>query len=166
MKKLKVLFVAIICAVCLCFALAGCSDGSYVKESFICEISEVDSSKDEIETSFAVKIKDDKDYKADYVITVKSKNGKITRKYGYTSNLKEPVDGKVTVTRSFYVYPITYGDEGYIVELASLRVYPDNGEDKSVGYAIGFGVTGGVILCGVAVYFIVDKLVLSKKKDD
>mgnify|MGYP006990250509 CR=1 FL=1 len=47
MKKLKVLFVAIICAVCLCFALAGCSDGSYVKESFICEISEVDSSKDE-----------------------------------------------------------------------------------------------------------------------
>ncbi len=166
MKKFKVLIITIICALCLCFAFAGCSNGSYVKESFECRISDYTSSEDYVVCSFAVKIKDDKDYKADYVITVKSKNGKITRKYGYTSNLKEPVDGKVTVTRSFYVYPITYGDEGYIVELASVRVYPDNGEDKSVGYAIGFGVTGGVILCGVAVYFIVDKLVLSKKKDD
>lgn len=166
MKKFKVLIITIICALCLCFAFAGCSSGSFVKDSFECLISDYTSSEDHVMCSFAVKIKDDKDYKVDYVITVKSKNGKITRKYGYTSNLKEPVDGTVTVTRSFYVYPIIYGDEGYIVELASVRVYPDNGEDKSVGYAIGFGVTGGVILCGVAVYFIVDKLVLSKKKDD
>lgn len=165
MKKLKVLFAAIICAVCLCFALAGCSDGSYVKESFICEISEVDSSKDEIETSFAVKIKDDKDYKADYVITVKSKNGKITRKYGYTSNLKEPLNGKVIVTDWLYINRSDYGEDGYIVELTSLRIYPNNSEDKSVGYAIGFGVVGGVFLCGVTAFFLVDKLVFSKKED-
>ena len=166
MKKFKVLIITIICALCLCFAFAGCSSGSFVKDSFECVISDYSSSEDKVVCSFEVKIKDNKDYDADYVITKKSKDGKITEKFGYNISLSKPVDGKVTVTRSFYVYPIIYGDEGYIVELASVRVYPDNGEDKSVGYAIGFGVTGGVILCGVAVYFIVDKLVLSKKKDD
>lgn len=165
MKKLKVLFVAIICAVSLCFALAGCSDGSYVKKSFICEISEIDSSKDEIEISFAIKINNDKDYCADYVVTVKSKDGKKSSKHGYTKKLGEPLNGKVIVTDWLYINRSDYGEDGYIVELTSLRVYLNNGEDKSVGYAIGFGVTGGVILCGVTAFFIVDKLVFSKKED-
>ena len=166
MKKFKVLIAAIICALCICFAFAGCSAGSYVKNSFNCIISEYSSSQDSVVCSFEVKVKGDKTHYADYVITIKSKDGKTVRKYGYYSSLNEPVDGKVTVTRSFYVYPSSYGDEGYIVELSSLRIYSVERGDEAVGYAIGFGIVGGLILCGVTAYFVVDKLVLSKKKDN
>ena len=69
MKKFKVLIITIICALCLCFAFAGCSSGSFVKDSFECVISDYSSSEDKVVCSFEVKIKDNKDYDADYVIT-------------------------------------------------------------------------------------------------
>lgn len=166
MKKFKIIVLTVMCAFCLCFAFAGCSGGSYVKNSFDCEISEYGTSQDKIEISFEIKINDYQDYRADYVITIKSKDGKITDKYGYYRTLGKPVEGKVTVTDSLYIYRSDYGEDGYIVELASLRVYKNNREDKSVGYAIGFGVVGGLLLCGITAYFIADKLVLSKKNKD
>lgn len=166
MKKIKILIVAIVCALCLCFSFAGCSEGTYVMGSFDCKISKYSAYEDKVQYSFDVNFNSDETYKADYIITVKSKDGKIIRKYGNTVSLGKPTDGQVTVSDTMRISRSTYGDGGYVVELTSLKVYPSNYEDKSIGYAIGFGVTGGLILCGITAYFIVDKLVLSKKKEN
>lgn len=159
MKKLKFLFIAIICCVCLCFAFAGCT-GKYVYNSY--DYTALPSSDYwyRIEYSFEIGVTSDGDISVDYVLTYTTKDGREMKSKS-TETFKDCKKGETkTVSNSFSISSSGY-DADSDITLSITKIYPANYDDKSVGYAIGFGVAGGLILGGVIALFVALK---SKKK--
>jgi len=160
MKKFKTFLITAVCAICLCFAFAGCSDGgNLVNGSFQFDISKAEytDNKYEITYSFDAEIKSEGDYIIDYVITVIDKDGETTYSNAESESFSDCKENDtVKVSGYFYLDKKSLGD-GYEIYLSSVKVYRDDYKDKSIGYAIGFGVAGGVLLCGLITVFILDK---------
>lgn len=157
MKKIKFFATVIACVVCLCVALTGCSGlGSYVYGSFNYKTA-LDGSYYDINYNFSVDVAQEGDIEVDYVILIKDTDGKETYRYTATktftdckANTTKKISARLTLDKEYFA-------EDYSVAIKDVKVY-NSEDDSTLGYAIGFGVTGGLMLCAAIAAFAVCKI--------
>ncbi len=164
MKKVKILFLTIL-AVLICFSCAGCArDGRYVQDSleYDCNLY---SSLNKITAiySFKVELPNTEKYELSYGVFLYYGNREISSEQ-VTTTVK--LNGKEAVEISEY-WDITYSgsnivESGLQVVVRDVRITPYKVDDSYSGYAIGYGVAGGLLLVVSTVIFIMSK---SKKND-
>ncbi len=165
MKKLKYLILTLVSALCLCTAFSGCSDvnASYVENSFTITHVYDYSSINQIGVDYKLKIDVQKTgmYKVDYVIYQGySQNNVLSQKD--VSDTISSNGGEYTIS-SYVTLETSYSTQNiYIKDITITQIGDETGYNA---YAIGFGVTGAVILGGLIALFVCDKKGLLKKKD-
>ena len=161
MKKFKIFITAIVCCICLCFGITGCTgSGAYVNNSLKYKGSSDSDYWYKINYSFEIIVNGDGDFDVDYVFTYTTKNGREVNK-SFTSSFVDCKKGDTKVVSGDFSISNSNYDADSEISLLITKIYPANYDDKSVDYAIGFGVAGGLILCGAIALFVVLK---AKKK--
>ena len=164
MKKIKILFLTIL-AVLICFSCAGCArDGRYVQDSLEYKCSWYDI-LDEIGArySFEIELPNTGKYELSYSVFLYYGNREISSKQVTTTVTP---NGEETVGVSDY-WSVSYSgsnivESGLQVIVRDVRVTAYKSDDSYSGYAIGYGVAGGLLLVVSTVIFITSK---SKKND-
>lgn len=172
MKKIKLFMTVVLLAFCLCFAFTGCgSDGNLVEGSYKCNY--VQSSSSYIEYSFKVKVNHDGDYNVKVTLDLYGQDGNVADHGTKNFNL---TDCKANEYYSLSDLIYTGGVKYSKITLSSVEVTLKNkADDQSgklessektsakIGYAIGFGILGELLLGGLVAVFVLDKLGLLKK---
>lgn len=165
MKKFKYLILTLVSALCLCTAFSGCSDvnASYVENSFTITHTYyyINIEKLDVDYEFKIDVKKAGRYKIDYVIYQGySENNVLSQKD--VSDTISSNGGEYTLS-SFVTLETSYSTRNvYIKDITITQIGDETGYNA---YAIGFGVTGAVILGGLIALFVCDKKGLLKKKD-
>lgn len=172
MKKFKLFFAVLVCAIVSCPLFAGCfvKDATYIKDSFVCTYAYNSGSSwsyMSTEYSFYLNVGKKGTFYVSYVLKfyedeIKEDNllSTVERTDDFTSEGNEK--RRIAGSRNINV------DSECKIKcvLSDIKVTRERKKDEFKAYAIGFGVVGGLLLCGITAYFIVDKLVLSKKNKD
>ena len=169
MKKIKLFFITVVCALCLSFAFAGCAngDGSYVKDSFIANIVSYDSYDKELRVSFSFKVKLHKagEYNIEYELCQTNAKEIVVASETCSTTLTKSTETNKTEYSINELRYIQTNITNTTVIIKNVKVTLVDAKPEYQGYAIGFGAAGGLILCGLVVVFILDKLgKLSKLK--
>ncbi|MBD5092664.1 MAG: hypothetical protein HDT36_04715 [Clostridiales bacterium] len=176
-KKLIICLLLVVCIVCLLSTLTACSSNSinYVESSFDYEVSyKVDEyltfDDSEIESDFSFKIKSTatREFEIKYVVAFKySDTGEVafTREYERSGSMNHGETKTIYGFNSVYkrTYPQLWNNttlELVSVEINDVKTHGAN--ELYDGYAIGFGIVSGLILIGLSVVLILDKV---KKKN-
>ena len=176
-KKLIICLLLTLCIVCLLGALTACSSNSikYVDGSFDYDISykdDVGYSYDDsrVNSNFSFKIKSTatREFEIKYIIAVKySDTGEVafTEEYKKSGSINHGETKTISGYEGFYKRNYKQLWNNTTIELVSVEI--NNVETHGVnelydGYAIGFGIVSGIILIGLSVVLILDKV---KKKN-
>lgn len=159
MKKIKIIFATVLSLICFSFlfVLAGCNcnevydveyklEGSELRGSFNYDGSENYSGNDEYrKISFTLYV-----YEKNELIAKERMTSKFDYYYDYSfsKNLGDSVNNPDDVTILI---------KNIVVEDGESKLH------KYTPYAIGFGVTAGVLLTGAVVIFVLDKKGILKK---
>lgn len=177
-KKLIISLLLVVCIVCLLGTLTACSSNSikYVASSFDYEVSykvdegySTDYSTIDCDFSFKIKSTATREFEIKYVVAFKNADtGEVafTREYERSGSMNH---GETKTISEYYEYfyrtkyPQLWNNTA--LELVSVEI--NNVETHGVnelydGYAIGFGIVSGLILIGLSVVLILDKV---KKKN-
>ena len=162
MKKIKLFFITAICALCLCFALAGCAngDGTYVKDSFTTDTVHYLSSYKELSVSgsFEVRLNKAGEYTVEYDLCQTNANGTVVARATFSDTItKSTGTDKTEFTVSFY-HTISTSITNTTVKIDSVKITLVDAKPDYQGYAIGFGLVGGLLLGGLVAVFVLDKL--------
>lgn len=158
MKKLKFFCLsALMCLLCICFAACGKSaEGKYVDGSLEYDAKNY-SFFVSVDYSFQVELPTASIYDLSYKLTVTDNRGKIV----FNAMQKSTVRGLGKQTHSGYEsidFEEQVSDSAtFTVKVSDITLTKQKNEDEYASYAIGFGVTGGVLLIGATAYFIVTK---------
>ncbi len=173
MKRIKLFFAVVACALIMCPLFAGCISGGarYCEGSFdfSYKVRSYESRPEkylDIDWLFCVDVKDAGEYKVTYDISIYGNDFSKENFIKTVSDLYEiQGDGREisTVTGSAFLEMENFSEPRLWIK--NVKITKVKNSDELKGYAIGFGVAGGVLLCGVTAYFIVEKTVISKRKE-
>lgn len=175
MKKIKLFFAIILSALCLLIPFAGCSATSNYKVDFDYTIEYSTSSwSDDIGCSLKGKMEitlphapAHSYYEISYTLNV-YENGLIITKARMTENFSiwgEGGTAKIEFSKNIGKNIEKEKIKAKITNIEITEIKKSNKKHDYTPYAIGFGVTAGVILIGVIVVFILDKKgILFKRK--
>lgn len=168
MKKLKILFATLCCALCLCLPLSACNSDLkyYVNGSFKASVTYSTSSYS-IKGDFLIEPPDTGEYDVEFVIKSITDGGAQTATQ--TTNISVETKGEHLI--SYYV-SFNYENGGTTVETVELlsvkltKMSPDVEKEPrtDLAYGLGFGIPSAVILCGLIVIFVLDKAGIFKKR--
>lgn len=163
-KSLKVLFAVIACIVLMCPLFAGCASGDaeYVEGSFNYEIDSSYMSNVYVSGSFEADFNGEGKYSAEYYIDLYYKQKLVATE---SCKSTKTVTGSGTEKVSFYAsfaktWTVngTNSSQDYSAKIRNVKITKEKSYDNSHDYAIGFGVTAGVLTVIITAIFAATKL--------
>lgn len=166
MKKFKRFLFILLSALCVfaAFSFGGCKkqEGFYIDGSF--RYDEIDNSYYStvwVEGSFKVYLPEAGNYTVNYTVTVRGTGESQTKSSYNTYTVAKGEEKTVTFSMSFNKKESeTYNN----ARISNVTVTRNEVESNYSSYAIGFGVTAGVLLVGAVVIFVLDKSGVFKKR--
>lgn len=166
MKKFKYLALLLLSALCIfaAFTFGGCKEqtGYYVENSLTYKFDNSYYSFYAVSGQFKVYIPEKGSYKVEYTLTTYGSDG--TQSRSVTSNLTTTNGGKQTISFDLTFDKMNYKNNS-TAQLSGVTITKNEneGDNNYSSYAIGFGVTAGVLLIGAVVVFVLDKKGLLQK---
>ena len=161
MKKIKLFLITAVCALCLCFAFAGCATGGdYIKDSFPINYAEYYSYSQTLHVSgsFDVKLNKAGEYTVEYDICQTDTNGKVIARETYSTAITKSAETDKTEFTVSVIENIPTSNTSTNVKLENVKVTLNSATPDYYGYAIGFGLVGALLLGGLVAVFVLDKL--------
>ncbi len=174
MRTIKKSLFSVICLLCLftAFALCGCSNkaGYYVKDSLNYKLSSNMLHSCIFDGEFKVYFYKPGEYNVKFQIKAESDYGTHTEDYDLKYNVVKK--GNQTIAITFFFESNPRAEHKVHIENFKITLLNDNEENNDnkneeseyKNYAIGFGVTAGVILLGLITIFILDATGIIKKE--
>lgn len=159
MKKISALFLAIVAAL-ICFSCVdNARTGSYVENSLEYSCYWM-SSFNEISAiySFNVELPDTTKYEVSYNVVLYYNSREISSKQETTT--ATPYGERVVEISGVWDVPYSgsiANENGLMIEVDDVRVTPYKSDNNYSGFAIGYGVAGGLLLIVATVLFVRSK---------
>lgn len=161
MKKIKLFLITVVCALCLCFAFAGCATGgSYIENSFTINSATYYSYDKELHVSgsFDVKLNKAGEYTVEYELCQTDTKGKVIARETFSTTLTKSAEtNKTEFTVNLYK-DIPTSNTSTNVKIENVKVTLVDAKPDYYGYAVGFGLVGAMLLGGLVAVFVLDKL--------
>lgn len=161
MKKIKLFITVALCAFCLCFAFAGCAtDGAYVNGSFGADYVQHYSYSNELHVSgsFEVELHKAGKYTVEYELCQNDTLGNTIAKIKGSEFITKNAETDKTAHTIYIDKYISTTSNSPAVTIRNVKVTLDSATPYYNAYAIGFGIAGALLLCGLVVIFVLDKL--------
>ncbi|MDE6690857.1 MAG: hypothetical protein K2K04_02700 [Clostridia bacterium] len=172
MKRIKIFFAIILSAFCLLIPFAGCSSTSSYKVDFNYTVSYRNSVWESSEYYINYKLKitlphapDKSSYEIAYTLNIYEdglviKRKRITEEFSILGNKTVELSLSNDIGKNIEKDKI----KAKITNITINEIKENNKKHDYTPYAIGFGVTGGVLLIGAIVVFVLDKTGVFKKR--